>query len=368
MQRESKENLFSSHEELFTDVNWDIFLQLTRHHRVYPYIYHKLKLIDEKWIPPYVIQEVYREYSKNTFHMLRLSGEMEHLCKLLTDNKIDVLLLKGPVLATDLYGDLSRRTSSDLDMLIPINDLDKMHELLLELDYVKEDYFSTVLNEWKWRHHHVAYFHPVKRIKLEIHWRLHPGPSWEPSFNELWARKRVSSLTSSPVYILGREDLFLFLVAHGARHGWSRLRWLVDIDRIVSQSLDWNKVYFLLKKYRMLQVGGQALILVMHLLCTPCTQEMNTIATRSRSKRLAQDALFYIKQMINLHSEPISEEVSRYHRRHLFSLMSNQQKALYILSLLYPYPKDAETMPLPKSLHFLYFPLRPFLCAWRKIR
>ena len=23
--------------------------------------------------------------------------------------------------------------------------------------------------------------------------------------------------------ILGREDLFLFLVSHGARHGWSRL-------------------------------------------------------------------------------------------------------------------------------------------------
>ena len=35
------------------------------------------------------------------------------------------------------------------------------------------------------------------------------------------------------VYILGREDLFLFLVSHGARHGWSRLRWLIDIHQIV---------------------------------------------------------------------------------------------------------------------------------------
>ena len=33
------------------------------------------------------------------------------------------------------------------------------------------------------------------------------------------------------------------------------------------------------------------------------------------------------------------------------------------MSFLYPYPEDAETLPLPKYLHFLYFPLRPFLWA-----
>ena len=55
-----------------------------------------------------------------------------------------------------------------------------------------------------------------------------------------------------------------------------------------------------------------------------------------------------------------------YHKRHLFSLMSNQQKFLFIMSFLYPYPEDAEILPLPKYLHFLYFPLRPFLWAWRK--
>ena len=36
------------------------------------------------------------------------------------------------------------------------------------------------------------------------------------------------------------------------------------------------------------------------------------------------------------------------------------------MSFLYPYPEDAEILPLPKYLQFLYFPLRPFLWAWRK--
>jgi hypothetical protein len=368
LKRENENDMFSSLQDLITNINWDVFLQLTRHHRVSPYMYTKLKEIGGKWIPPYVIQKVYHEYQKNTFHMLHLSGEMGNLCKLLTENKIHVLLLKGPSLAVDLYGDLSRRTSSDLDMLISIDNLNRVHELLLEHDYVKDDYFSTVLNEWRWRHHHVTYYHSQKGIKLEIHWRLNPGPSSEPSFYELWERKRRSTLTGYPIYMLGNEDLFLFLVSHGARHGWSRLRWLVDIDRILSRNIDWIKLKVFLKRHQFSHVGGQALILSSELLSTPLHPEMRTLTDGIRPKRLAQDALFYIKQMVNLHIEPLPDDVAKYHKRHLFLLMSYQQRLLYILSFLYPYPMDVETLPLPKNLHFLYFPLRPFLWAWRKIR
>ncbi|MEX2461047.1 MAG: nucleotidyltransferase family protein [Paenibacillaceae bacterium] len=368
MKCEGEENIYSSHEELFINMNWDVFLELARHHRVYPYIYNRVKGLDEQWIPPYVIQELSSEYRKNTFHMLHLTGETDQICQLLAGNEIQVIVLKGPTLALDLYGDLSRRTCSDVDLLTPMENLNKVHELLVKLDYVKEDYFSTIFNEWTWRHHHVTYFHSQKRIKLEIHWRLHPGPSWEPNFNELWSRKRTLSTTSHSIYILGREDLFLFLAAHGARHGWSRLRWLLDIDRMVLHNIDWNKLNGLLKKYHFSQVAGQALILSSQLLDTPLKKEMYTLTSGYRPKHLAQEALFYIKQMVNLHSEPLPEDVSRYHRRHLFSLMSNQQKALFMFSLLYPYPIDAETLPLPRSIHFLYFPLRPFLCAWRKVR
>ncbi|WP_217582298.1 nucleotidyltransferase family protein, partial [Lysinibacillus sp. GbtcB16] len=80
------------------------------------------------------------------------------------------------------------------------------------------------------------------QIKIEIHWRLHPGPGKEPSFEALWERKRTSTLTSESIYQLGREDLFLFLISHGARHGWSRLRWLLDINQMVKQGLDWKEV------------------------------------------------------------------------------------------------------------------------------
>ncbi|QWG34651.1 nucleotidyltransferase family protein [Bacillus mycoides] len=355
-------------DEWFSDIDWEVFLEQAVHHRVYPVIYQKLKQVDEELIPSHIVQTLNRKYKKNTFQMLYLSAEMERINKLCNENEIRMIFLKGPVLSQDLYGDISLRTSCDLDVLIPMQNLEKVEMLLLEQGYVKDDYIQTILNDWKWRHHHITFFHPTKQIKLEIHWRLNPGPGKEPGFEELWKRKRKSTLTSNSVYMLGEEDLFLFLVSHGARHGWSRLRWLVDIKKIVDQELNWSEIHKLMRKYQMLHLGGQALILAAQLLGVRLDERMMELVAKKRSKQLAQEALFYFKQMINLHTDPVPEEVFIYHSRYLFSLMSNQQKILYIMSQLYPYPIDAKTLPLPKFLHFLYFPLRPFLCLWRKTK
>ncbi|MDQ0217471.1 Renal dipeptidase [Peribacillus cavernae] len=362
------ENICVNSQDLLTDIDWDLFIAQTKHHRVYPILNTKIKLLDEDLIPPFVFQYLNQQYKKNTFQMLHLSAEMEQVCKLFSQEGIRTLFLKGPVLAQELYGDISLRTSSDVDFLIPIQELEQAEELLVKLGYEKDDYIETVLNDWRWRHHHVTYFHPYKRIKLEVHWRLNPGPGKEPTFNELWERKSRSTLTSSPIYLLGREDLFLFLVSHGARHGWSRLRWLIDIKQLMKQEVKWETAYKLLKSYGYHHVGGQGIILALQLLHTDFLDEMGPMLVSERSQRLAQEAIFYLETMVNLHTDPVPEDVARYHKHHLFSLMSYRQKFFFIISFLHPYPEDAETLPLPEKLHFLYFPLRPLLWAWRKTR
>lgn len=354
--------------DLFSKVNWERFLELVWHHRTYPIIYKSLKAnaLKHSYIPERTIELVRREYQRNMFQMLHMTREMEAICKCLSQLHIRTIVLKGPVLAQELFGDISHRTSSDLDILIPIEDLHKVEALMVQLGFEKDEYIQSVLGDWKWRHHHVTFFHTEKRIKLEIHWRLGPGPAKEPSFRELWGRKRKSQLTSSPIYMLGHEDLFMFLISHGARHGWSRLRWLMDIHQLTTQGLQWDVLYKRLKKYHLLHVGQQALILSTQLLGTAGMVSLPEGGIRA--KKLAVDALFYLQRMVNLHSEPLPDEISNYHKKHLFALMSFKFKCLFILSFLYPYPEDADTLPLPKSLHFCYFALRPFLWVWRKTR
>ena len=362
-----KEESISS-QTISINIDWDIFLSYAIHHRLFPRIYLKIKDIESSKIPLTVIEKLSFLYKRNTLQMLKLSGEMGLIHKLLDEKDIKTLFLKGPVVAQDLYGDISLRTSSDLDFLIPIDHLDEAENILLEQGYEKDDYIETVLNDWRFRHHHVTYFHPHKQIKLEIHWRLHPGPGKETSFCDLWNRKRESKAMGSLVYYLGKEDLFHYLIVHGARHGWSRLRWLDDIQQIIKQPLDWDLIYKLCKSNHHLHIAGQALILANQLLDVKITDDMKRFVNSQRAHKLAQEAIFYLERVVNLHTLPLPDEVAEYHQRHSISLMSSHQKVLYLCSLLYPFPEDAEVLPLPKQIHFLYFPLRPFLWAWRKIK
>ncbi|RST72538.1 Renal dipeptidase [Siminovitchia acidinfaciens] len=352
----------------YKNIDWDLFFQLALHHRLYPLLSIKIAKFNCPWIPSDVSKSLTTYYRNNTFQMLHLCGVMEKVSQLFAENDIRSLFLKGPILAEDLYGDISMRTCGDLDILIPLNDLQRADDLLVGLGYEKNEYIKTVLNDWKWRHHHFTYYHPNEGTKIEIHWRLNPSPSTEPAFEKLWERRRKTALVSSPTFYLGQEDLFFFLVTHGARHGWSRLRWLLDIHKMVQTDIYWQDVKRRLKKYQCDFIGGQSLILSSQLFNTILPKDIQSLVFQKNSVRLAQETIFYLEGMVNLHNAPLPKEVSKYHEKYLLSIMSFKQKVLYTLSVLHPYYMDAETLPLPKRLHFLYFPLRPFLWFWRKTR
>ncbi|MDN4526741.1 nucleotidyltransferase domain-containing protein [Fictibacillus fluitans] len=350
--------------EHFEKLDWEKFVQFAMHHKLYPLLCKNMP----EGIPEQSAEKMQSHYKWNVFNMLKLCGEMDLVNQLFMQNSIKMIVLKGPVLGEDLYGDISLRTSSDLDVLIPMENLGQAEGILEKLGYQKDDYILTVLNDWKWRHHHITFIHPEKNIKIELHWRLNPGPAKEPSFVDLWARRRKSTLSISEIYILGKEDLFLFLTTHGARHGWSRLRWLADIDMLARQNINWENTIELMDKYSYKHIGGQALLLSANFFYTPILKEMEPFFRGNRPGKLAKDTLFYLKKMVSLHNEPLPPDVASYHKKYLISIMSVHQKILHILSLLYPFYTDVETLPLPRILHVLYFPLRPFLCAWRKTR
>ncbi|MFD4817507.1 nucleotidyltransferase domain-containing protein [Peribacillus butanolivorans] len=378
----------SIQEEIYLDIDWGIFLQLAKHHRVFPIIYSKISKINNKLIPSHVVQILYQEYKMNTMKMLHLSGEMEKISKMFTENHISVLFLKGPVIAADIYGDISLRTSKDLDILISKKSFKKAEKLLLNYGYEREE-DSNTFGGWKWKKHHDAFFHPEKKIQIEIHWRLHPAPTKEPSFNELWERKRLSELTGYPVYFLGKEDLLLYLVAHGSRHGWFRLRWLADIDQMVRKGMISNQNNEIFIKFQHYHLGkqnylliGQALILASLLLKTPISKDMHSYTTGKSSRKIAKLAISNIVEIGNSEIQTNKEDLNKVKKNHIylklqksfsfnlykFSTKSNIQKVSFIITLLIPSTKDFDTIRLPKPLHFLYFPLRPFLLIWRKIR
>ncbi|WP_154991636.1 nucleotidyltransferase domain-containing protein [Priestia megaterium] len=349
------------------EIDWSYFLKLVKHHRVCPLVYLKLKDTPDA-VPSNVIEALLQEYKKNTFKMLQLTGEMETLDNVFQENDIETLCLKGPPVAYDLFGDISLRMSKDLDILVREEELEKAESILFSLGYEKEK-VSTVLNEIKWRHHHIAYYHPNKKIQVEVHWRLQPRPMKRTSFEELWSRKRESQVTKHPISFMGTEDLMLYLISHGARHGWSRLRWLKDIDQMV-RNKDINYVHFkeLAIEHQQNHLVGQAFQLAHLFFQTPVHEELRHIVNTKVANQLAEKAIPFIKEMVQFHVHPQPKSLERSYKNYLISIKSKREKVLFFIILFYPISVDAEMFKLPHKLHFFYFLLRPLLWSVRKIK
>ncbi|MCZ2257310.1 nucleotidyltransferase domain-containing protein [Sporosarcina sp. G11-34] len=367
----NEDNIQLTNDEFLKEIDWDHFLQLTMYHRVYPLIYLKFKDLESTYIPSFVIQTLEQEYKKNTYEMLKLSGEMGYISELFRESNIRSLFLKGPVIALDLYGDVSLRTSKDLDILISINDLDKAREVLLNYGYERQE-LPILLGKMPTKDE--TYFHPQKRVILEIHWKLHDYSPKEPNFEELWNRKRIKKLGNYPIHFMGKEDLFLYLVAHGGKHGWFRLRWLLDIHQIMNNRVNTEDNPVTLKKYhyRHLVWGvnylGQALILASMLFHTPINNAMQSVTERNGAKKLAKKTLIHLSRQAQLKFSPSEEYLDKSLGHYFFSVKPNSQKITHIWRLFHPSTKDVETLKLPKSLRFMYRPLRPFLWAWRQTK
>ncbi|CAH1206589.1 nucleotidyltransferase family protein [Paenibacillus sp. JJ-223] len=352
--------------ERLQGVDWNLFLQLAMHHRLYAVLYLNITAMHDVPFPPAVVESLKQEYTANTFRMLHLTAEMERVCGRLTQAGIRNITMKGPALAHDLYGDVSLRTSKDLDLLIPFDDVEQAEAVLLDLGYIcKDDKGRRSVSSWKWREHHICYKHPVRKTQVEIHWRLNPDTGREAGFETLWQRSRISAYTSTPVRMLEREDLFAYLVTHGARHGWFRLRWLYDIDRMLrTMPLDLDAASRRMKLEGRLPIAGQALILSAALFNTPlqrCQGELQS-SMEGKGERLARQALLFMQGML------AAPDDLKIYRSYLFALRSPGQKLLFFKERLYPSTWDVAQLPLPKSLHFLYFPLRPFLWCWRRMK
>lgn len=350
--------------EYASNMNWDSFIQLTLHHRVYPIVYLKLNQIRSSLIPAEIMELLLYHYNSNILKMMQLTKEMNKICGKLSDNGIRAILLKGPALAIQLYGDMSHRTSKDLDILLDVEDVERAEEFMARLGYESEDEHSFTSN-WKTKTHHLSYRHKEHSVQVEIHWRLNPYSQGSPSFDQLWERKNTVRLSNLSFYCLGNKDLLYYLADHGARHAWFRLRWLMDIDRLIPR-MNNEKMQDYFKQHGGQAFTGQAFLLASNLLDSKIPPSMEQQTNNKKTLRLAKSSLFFIKRIVKLNPVPEKSVVWHYFRYSL-SLMTGRQRARYLLNHLEPNVQDRSVLPLYKPFHFLYFPLRPFLWFWRHI-
>ena len=169
--------------------------------------------------------------------------ERDRVLKRLVDEGLPAMPLKGAVLMSTVYGSPVERPTGDLDVLVRPEQLDAAIECLAGLGYVMP-YSERVMDGFRRHHFHVRVQHPSGFI-AEIHWdllprssvfRIEPGPFM--SRGQLVDLGGLSAVCPAP------DDMVIHLSTQNLDDGFSSLRRLVDIDRVVRacRDLDWDRM------------------------------------------------------------------------------------------------------------------------------
>ncbi len=342
---------------------WELFMRLIRRHRVFPLAYKTLYGLNDAPVPANVMATLQREYRQNAFAAMGLAAELERVAKDFARNGVAMLVLKGPPLAVQLYGDLTLRPSRDLDILVAASDLEKAGQILKKAGY-QRTHPTTVtprqLQQYVKRYHHFTLFAPERHICLELHWKL-DCLGLEFPWVAAAANQRADRLAA------GWRDgeQLLFLIAHGSRHRWFRLRWLGDIERWlrVRPELDWNQITGLADQSGLRAVLHQTLILLDRVLEVPLPETLLRAANRDQTARSL--ARIVLAELSEPEDEPdrrfriIPKNFWREKQYHWLLCKGVGEKLAYLGSLFEPAYEDFQWLSLPERLYPLYYLIRP---------
>jgi hypothetical protein len=341
-------------EDAFAEtIDEETFWALVLRHRVFPIVWFNLQR-DARL--PIGLNEKLKQYSESNQRLALQSLLMQHrLQKVLDQHEFKGFFLKGVKLSDLYYGDPALRQVMDLDCWVEERAIGHATEWLYDEGYVSIPDIRRLNNLQfafvKKTDHDLQFLtdKPGLPKVIELHWKL---------------RGSLGGFNLTPDKPMNEVDHFLYLCTHGTEHGWFRMKWLFDLPQIMDRVMfDWA------------QVRERAIVLdcLDHLEITMMVLEfyLNEPIPAAIMDHLNPST--YYSQLSYIHGAIASSSVfndnDTNRLAHLRFMRSFSRKKInWALILKYlTSPQDWKLLPLPSSLFFLYFPLRPFLFLWRRI-
>ena len=196
-------------------------------------------------------------------------------------------------------------------------------------------------------------------INIELHWTLSSGEF----FIDLEKLDYISdtqkyNLSNHELNIFSNEKLFIYLCVHGYKHLWERIEWLVDIYYLISkENIDLEKVLQMSKL-----VDADRIVLSTLIICQKMFDLKIQLKDSSiQDKKLNKATNSMLNKIISDYKE-VSEKIhsKQFSTIHLYMLKTTANKMKYLKTFFEPTEQDYEKVKISKSLHFLYYLLRPF--------
>jgi hypothetical protein len=345
------------------EIDWDRLLRLEERHRIVPLLYRQLQAANIESLPPAILARLRNHFYLSTVHNHLLATELSAMLKLFADNSIPVVPYKGPVLALELYGDISLRQFGDLDLLVHREDVPRAAALLNGRGYRQQHQLTrpqeASLLRTECEH---LFARAADQLYVDLHWEFVPRYfSLRLKAEGFWPRLVESSFEGAPALSFKTEDLLLILCVHAAKEFWERLIWLCDLAQLTNShpGLNWPQVI-----RQATQTGTRRMLLV----SLSLAQDLLLTKLPPDILRLieADSAIISLTAQIKqqLFQDTIATSgISRYLSPSRALERRRDRMKFHLRLALTASPEDWAFVRLPDKLTALYSLVRPFRLA-----
>jgi hypothetical protein len=342
--------------------SWDHLSQLAHYHDLTPLVYRHLSGEFQAFCPGDILENWRGACRKNLINAQSLTAELLAITRLFQSERLPFLAFKGPVAAALWYGDVGLRVFSDLDLLIHSDDFHRAKMLLGQREFHPHRIVPATRHLCQFRSRGELMFERADpAMCVDLHSQLiPPGYSFSLDPQTPWEGTEQVSLGGMIVPTLTPETGLIFLCLHGAKHGWSSLKWLVDLAQAIRHrpSLDWDRVLGWARHPGRPHILGLGLRLASGLLEAPVPADVLTRFARDR-------VVNHLAGVVTWHTFPARIPTSIPQimpwREVFFQAMSRRRDRCWHLAteFLLPTAWEWRMVDLPDSLYPLYYCLRP---------
>lgn len=365
-------------------LDWAHFEAALRQHRLQPLLIRGLRGMDAAAVERIPVLNRCRgqqnRFARESFQRLQALAEVSED---LDRAGIRMISMKGPLLAMELYGDPSLRTSRDLDVMVPEADLERSGEILTGLGYEPEEnpFHKTPLRRKFYgivdlEKHMIC---QKGDICLELHWKS--NAQTEDSFDDQWMRREEQMILGKRIAVLGTDDRYPALIVHAAEHGFHRLRWLLDLYELQKKpTFSWERVYRQMRAQNLGELLLETLI-VLYRMQLPGLQDLSfggvelvqeadgiflrledRLAEEGRRAVALSEAAYPLWHRECAWGDPRQRDYDRLLPVSLIRKTPVQK----LLLACGPSRYELELVDLPDWLFWAYFLIRPLAWLWRR--
>ncbi|MBD8071114.1 nucleotidyltransferase family protein [Bacillus sp. PS06] len=193
-------------------------------------VYHLLKTREKlEQTPSDFQQRLKKKYTEALYQNIFIKNKTEQMLSVFEENEIEVIPLKGTIFAERYFGHIGARWTSDIDLLIKPEYLEKAIETVVKHGYVPDPKF--VPSNFNLSFNKVLPNSPIP-LTIELHWDLLDTATTNFNIEEFWIH---SSPFKNYRFVKELSDFhtFYLMILHGWRHNMNSLKYFIDLIQLI---------------------------------------------------------------------------------------------------------------------------------------